>query len=396
MNTTSISVTELLAELVACPSVNPADRWPIEPPFGEARLAALLATRLRSWGAAVTVRDVLPGRPNLVARFDGINARRSIMLESHSDTVQAADMTIPPFTPTVRDGRLYGRGACDTKGPMAAMLLGIRKVLDEDGRMPVTVYFASACDEELGARGARSLIGPDFRPDLAVVGEPTDLAICHAHKGTLRWRIRTQGVAAHSSAPERGVNAIYQMNRVLQCIEAEMIPALRDRRHPLLGAATMSVGTITGGTQANVVPAECTIEVDRRLLPGESREALTAEARAKLDALAAATPAFTYALDATQYYEPLEMPTDGWAAQVVSAGCARALGAARFVTAPWASNAGVFATQGLPSLLFGPGSIQQAHTKDEFIEVRAVEQAVGVYAEIIRECGRTTSWPASA
>ncbi len=387
-------VIALLSELVVCPSVNPSDRKDLQPPYGEGPLAELLAVRLRAWGAEVTLREVVPGRPNVIARFEGADPSRSLMLEAHSDTVQGSDMTIPPFEPAVRAGRLYGRGSCDTKGPMAAMLLGIRRVLDEDGRMPVTVYFVSTCDEEQGARGARALISKDFRPDLAVVGEPTDLAICHAHKGTLRWSIRTHGVAVHSSAPQRGVNAIYHMARVIELIEREVAPGLRGKRHPLLGEATISVGVIRGGTQSNVVPAECTIEIDRRMLPGESREEVTEAMRVRLEALKASIPIFSYDIEALQYYEPMEVSTDSIPCRLMAEACTRVLGAAQFVTAPWSANAGVFAALGVPCVLFGPGSIKQAHTKDEFIELGEVEKAVDVYAELIRQCGVAREWPA--
>lgn len=386
-------VSALLARLVACPSVNPGDRCPIEPPYGEGPLAALLADLLRGWGAEVRVWEIAPGRPNLVATFRGADPARSLMFEAHTDTVQVSDMTIAPFTPEVRDGRLFGRGATDTKGSMAAMLLGIRRVLDEDGRMPVTVHVASACDEELGARGARQLIGNGFRPDVAVVGEPTDLAICHAHKGTMRWCIRTRGVAVHSSAPDRGVNAIYHMARVIRLIESEVVPMLHTRRHPLLGEATISVGTIQGGTQPNVVPAACTIEVDRRLLPNEDREAVTADLRARLERLKAEEPRLQVDVEATQYYEPLDVALDSAPCRLAAVACTRALGEARFVTAPWASNAGVFAAVGIPCVLFGPGSIRQAHTKDEFIELAEVARAVDVYAAMIRAAGALDGWP---
>lgn len=382
----SSTVLSLLSDLVACPSVNPVRPGPIESPFGETAMAALLGRLLGGWGAAIEMVEVEPGRPTVLARFAGANPARTLLLEAHTDTVQVDDMSIPPFTPTVRDGRLYGRGASDVKGPMAAMLAAIRRVLDEDGRLPVNVIFAGSCDEELGARGARALARmPGMKPDVAVVAEPTDLEIVHAHKGTIRWRIRTKGVAAHSSAPERGVNAIYHMARVLAMIEEEMIPAVREHRHPLLGSATISAGTIQGGTQVNVVPAECVLNLDRRLLPGETQDQATAEIRARLEALAVRIPTMKWSLEALQFYDPFEQPTTSPACRLVAAACEKVLGQARFAIAPWSSDAGVMAATGMPCVLFGPGSIKQAHTHDEFIEVRELERGVDVYAAIIRE-----------
>jgi acetylornithine deacetylase len=388
------TATALLSALVACPSVNAGERTTFERPYGEGRLAGLLAALLEPWGASVSVQEVFPGRPNLVARFRGRDPRRELLFEAHSDTVTTDDMTIPPFEPTVRAGRLYGRGACDTKGAMAAMLLGIRRVLREDGGMPVNVTFAACCDEEMGARGARALITETFRPHLAVVGEPTDLAICHAHKGTLRWRIRTRGEPAHSSTPERGVNAIYLMARVIDRIRNDVAPFLQRKRHALLGNATISVGTIAGGTQVNVVPSACTIDVDRRLLPGEDRGSATAELIARLDGLRDEDGAPICTVEETQFYEPMDLSTDSAPCRLAADACRAVLGDAPFVTAPWSAHAGIFAALGIPSVLFGPGSIALAHTREESVDIDQVERAAGVVAAMIRRAADLPDWPA--
>jgi len=197
----------------------------------------------------------------------------------------------------------------------------------------------------------------------------------HAHKGTLRLGLRTQGIAAHSSTPERGVNAIYKICRVVQALETAVIPKLAKVQDPLLGKPTLSVGTIRGGSQVNVVPAGCEIEVDRRLVPGEERDAVVAE-------ILSALPE-KVSHEVTAYYPPLCQAQDGPLVRRV----ARALGETRLATAAWASNAGVFDAAGIPSVLFGPGSIQQAHTAEEFVELAQVEAASRVYAEIIRQSG---------
>jgi acetylornithine deacetylase len=256
---------------------------------------------------------------------------------------------------------------------MAAMLTAIETVLAEQGRSPVTLHFVSTCNEELGATGAHHLVASGFRADYAVVGEPTDLAIVHAHKGALRLRLRTQGVAAHSSTPERGANAIYKMSRVVQALETVVISKLAEIRDPLLGSPTLSVGTIRGGSQVNVVPANCEIEVDRRLVPGEERDAVVTE-------ILSALPD-EVGHEVTAHYPPLCQKPDSRLVQRVT----RVLGETRLATAAWASNAGVFAAAGIPSVLFGPGSIQQAHTEGEFVELAQVEEASRVYAEIIRQ-----------
>jgi acetylornithine deacetylase len=366
------AVTDLLAQLVACPSVNPKSAANFAPPFGEAGMVALLEKLLRGWGAKITITDVHPGRPNLLAQFPGKNPHRSILFDAHTDTVAVDGMIIPPFTPTVRDGKLYGRGACDTKGPMTAMLLAIRRILDEAGQPPATVWFAATCNEESGGTGAAALAKSGFRPDFAIAAEPTDLKIVHMHKGCLRVDIETRGVACHSSMPERGVNAIYKMCRVIDRLEREVIPALAKVHHPQLGSPTLSVGLIHGGSQVNIVPESCRIQVDRRVIPGENQDDIVRQ-------LAGAETC-----EVTEFYPALAEPADSPASQHVAAACRRVLGHADFVVAPYATNAGLYHAAGIPSVVIGPGSLAQAHTKDEFIELDEVVRAVDLFAEILR------------
>jgi acetylornithine deacetylase len=322
----------------------------------ESELVAFLAPLLESWGARVTVKEVMPRRPNLIATFPGRDSSRSLMLEAHSDTVGGD----APFTASIRDGRLYGRGACDTKASMAAMLLGIRAA-----QPSITVHFVSTCNEEHGASGAQALIAGGFRADMAVVGEPTELKIVHAHKGAVRLKLRTTGVAAHSSDPSRGVNAIYKMRAVLEKLE-QFKPAVR---HPLLGEPTLSVGIIRGGTEVNTVPAQCEIEVDRRIVPGENIEEIVRSILTGLDVQS----------EVTEFYPPLEQDTASPVAQRLAAAMPRP----EFGIAPYATNAGVFKAAGIPCVVFGPGSARQAHTRDEFVELAQVEQAAQVFRKLI-------------
>jgi len=382
-------VTSLLSRLVACPSVNPNNRPVSGPPFGEERMVRLLGEMLAGWGAEVSTEEVLPGRPNVIARFKGMNPRPSLMLEAHSDTVPLEDMSVASFEPRVEGGRLYGRGACDDKGPMTAMLLGLRAVLDEDGRPPSDVYFVSTCNEEMGGTGAGRLMERGFRTDAAVVAEPTELAIVHAHKGVLRWRIRTRGVAAHSSSPDRGVNAICMMAQIIGRINGPLRAGFSRQEHPLLGHPTVSVGTIRGGAQVNVVPSQCEIEVDRRVLPAERIEEATAELVRHLEEVKGGFAGGDYSCEETECYPSLEEDRQGPIASLVAAACEKALGKAEFACAPWGANSGVIKRAGIPCVLFGPGSIRQAHTAGEFVELVQVARAAEVYAEIIRAASKS-------
>ena len=380
----SNEVVDLLAKLVACPSVNPKHQVPAGPPYGEGRLVELLARMLKSWGAETRIQQVSEGRPNLIAHFQGRDRSRSLLLEAHSDTVQVDDMKIAPFEPKVQNGKLFGRGACDTKGPMASLLMAIKRVLDEDVKPPTDLYFVSTCDEELGAGGAHALMETGFQADAAVVGEPTELAIIRAHKGAIRWKIQTHGVAAHSSEPTRGLNAIYQMRKVIEAIEERLAPEVLQREHPLLGHPTVSVGTIRGGTQVNVIPSKCKIEVDRRLTPDETKQSATEEMMGILQTLRNADTKFDYSIEQTEWYPAFQESQEAFISKIVEASCQKILGKAVFSVAPWSANAGVFKMHGIPCVLFGPGAARQAHSQEEYIELDQVEKACDVYATIIR------------
>ncbi len=376
---------ELLSELVACASVNPGETDRHEPPYGETRLAQRLGERLAGWGARVELPEIAPGRGSVVATFAGADPSRTLLLEAHADTVEAADMGEAAFRPVVRDGRLYGRGACDTKGPMAAMLLAIRAVLDAEGQLPATVVFAATCDEEAHSLGLRGLLEGGFAPTLAVVGEPTDLKVVCVHKGVARFRIRTLGRSGHSSQPAAGVNAISHMAQVVRVLDEVVAPALAGRSHRMLSGPTLSVGIIEGGTQVNIIPAECTLQLDRRLLPGETVESAQREIVAALDTLGPTLREFRYTIEPLTYFPPFDEGPDGLAARLVGEACQAVLGASECVGAPWAANTGFLGEAGIPCVTFGPGSIAQAHTGDEFIDLEQLAQGQAVYERIIRD-----------
>lgn len=362
----------LLSELVACPSVNPLRQLPEREPFGEERMVALLQRKLESWGAAVEIQEVLPRRCNLIARFPGKADGPTLMLEAHSDTVQVEGMTIPPFEPRFDGKRLWGRGSCDTKGSMASMLLAIEAVLSDQGTLPGPLVFVSTCDEELGALGAHHLMASGFQADFAIVGEPTDLSIIHAHKGALRWKLTTAGVAGHSSNPAGGVNAIYRMAQIINHIDEGLASRLARKVHPLLGSPTISVGKISGGTQVNIIPDHCQIEIDRRVVPGEDRGEVTRQLIESVTLPPDAPGAYGIDVEATEWFPPFEEDPGHLGVKSLARAVESATGTAVLGVVPWAANAGVFKQGGIPCAIFGPGSIKNAHTKDESVDVNEV------------------------
>ena len=291
--------TRLLRDLVALPSVNPMGRDLRGPHVFEHRVTAYLEDFFRGLGVRFERQPVAPQRDNILAWYESAGAERTLVLEVHQDTVPTDGMTIDPFGAAVENGRLHGRGACDVKGGMAAMLAAFARLVRDKPAGAARVVLACTVDEEFTFLGVQRLARTDLRggcggPLEAVVAEPTGLDVVHAHKGAVRWDLLTAGKSCHSSAPERGVNAIYRMAALLQHVEHYAAELRTKRVDPLLGPATLSVGLIEGGVSVNTVPDRCRVEIDRRLLPGEDANAAAADLFAYLRGRVGEGVAFTF------------------------------------------------------------------------------------------------------
>jgi acetylornithine deacetylase/succinyl-diaminopimelate desuccinylase-like protein len=368
------NVVDLLQDLVAIPSVNPQGN-PGTDSVGEQAMAEYVAAFLRDLGAKVSIEMVEPGRPNVVASFIPPEPKAHLAFAPHLDTVSVAGMTIAPFDPAIRDGKLWGRGSSDTKGPMAAALWAVRDWAQSSARTRSRVHwtFLALMGEEAGNDGALALAKKGFSSDLTLVLEPTNLGVVTAHKGALWLEISTTGVACHGSTPDRGHSAIYAMRRVLEILEEKVIPELARHAHDKLGPTTLNVGTITGGSKINIVPDQCRIEVDCRVVPGLDADKM----RAKLEAdLRDKVPEVTVRLQ--RHSKPLD--TDESLPWVQRLGQE----ASGFTTAPWFSDASVLSSPRCPAVCIGPGSIAQAHTKDEFILLRDLEDGAELFTRWMR------------
>jgi len=371
-------VSDLHAALVAIPSVNPSGR-PVEAPEeGEERITEFVHDWFAARGIECVTQEVMPGRENVIARVRGRN-EPPIVFEAHMDTVSVEGMTVAPFEPREQDGRVSGRGSCDAKGCLAAMMVALARV-DRDGPPARSVVLCAAVDEEYLHGGARRFLEDSGPIAAAVIGEPTKLRVVIAHKGALRVRVTTLGVSAHSSNPERGVNSIYRMARAVLALEDHAAILAARAPHPLVGSPTLSVGTIRGGVAVNVVPEHCEIMVDRRIVPGETPD----EALAEIEAVLAPVLAAGDLVEPTLKDCAVETAaTDG----VVEL----ALGAAEPVTqvrepegVAYCTDGCDFAERGIPLVVLGPGDIAQAHTADEWIELAQLERAVDVYERVMR------------
>ena len=368
---------KLLRELIALPSVNPAFAAANDPHAGEDRMADFLAATAARAGLPVQFQNISPRRANFITRLSPAGKiKQRILLAPHLDTVPAA--SAKQFAPLKKNGRIYGRGACDTKGSVAAMLTALIALANDPGRPAHTeIIFAGLIDEEEGQRGSRALAASGLKADMAIVGEPTELKIVTAHKGNLWLRFETRGKAAHGSHPELGKNAIHEMARVVDLLETDYAVQLRGRRHPLLGHATISVGTISGGIQANVVPDSCFITADRRTMPGETEQTVRREIEQLLRQRGLSA---TVRDSKATVCRPLE--TD-WKLPLVQQ-FFRSIGQRKAAGVDYYCDAAVLAQAGIPSVVFGPGNIAQAHTSDEWISIRSLDQGAALLLQFLK------------
>jgi len=368
---------KLLCEIIALPSVNPAFLPMGNSRAGEKRVAEFLAAVSAKAGLDIDFQKVFPNRSNLLARFSPAKKiKQRILLAPHFDTVNVASEK--QFHPQKRGDRLFGRGACDTKGSVAAMLTALCEVAQSKERPRETeIIFAGLVDEENAQGGSRTLAKSKLKADLAIVGEPTKLKLVTAHKGNLWLRLETCGKAAHGSKPELGKNAVHEMSRVVDFLETDYRERLRSRKNPLLGHATVNVGTICGGTQANIVPDSCAITVDRRTLPGETEMGVRREIKSLL-CKNHLTASFSNAK--TVSCLPLETnPKLPLVQQFL-----HIIGQRKPAGVDFFCDASVLSHAGIPSVVFGPGNIAQAHTAGEWISVSQLERAKDMLVRFLK------------
>ena len=366
----------LLAALVRIPSVNPRNKAGGAPPLGEARMAEFVARYAEGLGAQVEMDQVVPGRPNVYCTWG--SGELGLLLETHLDTVGVEGME-EPFGARVSGRRLRGRGACDAKGSLAAMLLACGMACD---RLDRGLMLAAVVDEEHGFRGAKALLQRKPQPGLVVVGEPTQLKPVTVTKGCVRFRVTVRGKGAHTCAGEAGTNAVVKACKVIGALYDELAPRLRRKQHPLVGPATLAVTIIRGGAEVNVVPAECTFHVDRRLVPGETAQEALAEVERLVAQLRERDQELEVLLEPPYLLDPaLEQSLDSPGVRSFLEACEKVLGEATPTGVAFGTDASKFAQAGLAALVFGPGDVAQAHGAEEWVDLREVALAARVYAE---------------
>ena len=378
-------VIDLLSDLVAINSSNAS----MPDGAGEAEIARFVAGFGERVGAQVRLEEALPGRPNvyltLPATQPGSEPVRRLLFDIHLDTVPLTPMA-DALSPKIKDGRMWARGACDTKSSFAAALTALARLAGESNARRHEILLLGTVDEEFRKRGVIYAAAHGLTADAAIVGEPTGLRPIVAHKGAVRWRTTTVGKAAHTSRPENGNNAILQMMAVLETIQERIEPGLAMKTHPLLTPPTLTVGRIEGGVGVNIVPERCWAEFDRRTLPNEDPDQILAEIDAAMRELMRRRPEVHVERHAPYLAERgLETPVDAPVVRAVQDACRRVLGPTADVSpggVPYGTDG--TALRGIPAVVLGPGDISQAHSADEWVDLSQVEHAAEIYYHLMR------------
>jgi acetylornithine deacetylase len=368
----------LLRELVRTDSRNPSL---VADACGELAVARALAAVLSNWGLEARLQEAAPGRPNVVATLRGSGGGRSLMFNGHLDIVGIDGMTHAPFDALEREGRIFGRGACDMKGGVAAMCAAAARL---QGELKGDVIIAAVVDEEWQSVGTSYLVASGVRADAAIVTEPTGLTIMPAHKGFAWIEVTVHGRAAHGSRWDIGVDAIRHAGLLLAELDGIDADDLSRRTHPLLGRASLHASAIEGGIGLSTYPDKCVVRIERRTIPGERTADVVREVNDACARIRERRPTFEADVTLLFAQPPSDVPQD---APIVTALAEtlreRGMPATMTGMSAW-TDAALLNQGGIPAICFGPGDMGLAHAAEEYIEAQDVERATGVLAALAR------------
>jgi len=373
-------ILQRLQEMIRIPSENPFDDPP-EAGFREKEMGDYLLEEMSSLGLRVETQEVKPSRFNVFGYLSGTEGAYALMLAGHMDTARTTGYP-DAYEMKFQEGKVYGRGSCDMKAALAAYL-SVAKVLKEGHlRLKGNLILCGNVDEEYQMLGSKAIGLKGPKANQGIIGEPTSLGICPSNKGRVSTKIITRGRAAHSSVPEKGVNAIVKMTKVLQAFEVYNEELLSRPSHPLCGHGRFTPGVIRGGIQVNMVPDYCELEVDRRTLPGETKEKIYEEFHQRIRKMEEGDPDFIYEItDPTWLIAPNDISPEEPVVQALRAAHVairdRDPGVQAFVAGSDAPY------MGFPTVICGPGSIAQAHTTCEFVELQEVVRAAKIYLRVV-------------
>ena len=385
-----IDQEELLDEvksLISIPSY-------LNTPGQEKKISEFVYNRCSSFGIDTVRQDTGNDRSNIISKINGSqkNGSSSLALNGHLDTVPPGENMPYPYEPKIVDGRLYGRGAADMKGAVGCMIYTLNLLKRYKVKLKGDLYFTGIVGEETGGTGTRHLVNKGFNVDYVIVGEPTDLNICISHKGAHLLKITIKGRSAHASMPEKGVNAISAMSDFIVKTKERLVPELNKRVQDMVGSPTFSFGLIRGGKKVNMIADTCTLEIDRRWINNETIPQIISEFKEILEEVCKVDPVLEYELIST-------LPPDGYFGPFIIPGDHEFVLRIKKILRDQGFDSNIVGMQGwtdgattmhsgIPTLVFGPGNMEQAHTDTEWIEVSQLTQAVKCYLAFIKEiCG---------
>ena len=377
------ALTELLKDLVRIDSVNPSL---VPGAAGEAEIACYIGDWMEAQGLETRVYDVEPGRPNVVGVLRGTGGGRSLILNGHTDTVGVDYYEGDPFNPLVREGHLHGRGSFDMKGGLAASMTAVKALIDSGSQLRGDVVLAAVCDEEYASIGTEALV-KEYTADAAIVSEATNRHILVAHKGFAWVDVVTHGVAAHGSSFKVGVDAIAKMGRVLVGLEA-LGQLLLEETHPLVGPGSIHASIIEGGNELSTYPASCKLQLERRLIPGENRNAVEKEMGDMLRSISGSDPKFRAEHKLTFYRGPMEVSPDEPVCRALVEASTSVLGfKPQFTGGSGWLDTQIMTEKGIPSVSYGPTG-EGAHAKIEWVDLRSVLDVARVQEYAVKAfCG---------
>jgi acetylornithine deacetylase/succinyl-diaminopimelate desuccinylase family protein len=370
-------VTDLLRNLIKIPSLNP--------PGEETAVAKYIVEWSRDRGLAAELREAAPGRSNAIVTVEGKGGRRdgpTLLFNGHMDVVQVGQgWTFDPFGGEVKGDLVYGRGACDMKAGLAAMLASAKAIADSGVEFTGKLIIACVVDEEGPGVGTQHLLKNGITADYAVIGEPTSLVVVTASKGDVTFEIKTSGKAAHSSRPEEGVNAITKMRRIMDGID-KYSKMVGTKTHPILGHPTVSIDLIEGGVSPWIIPESCRIVVDRRMVPGETFGRVKTELATLVEELQDQDKEVKLELSYIQADEPVEISRSEQIVKTLVEAATGILGRnAEVGGLSGTTDARFIVNQAkIPTVIFGPGSLSQAHKPNEYVSANETHLAAKIYA----------------
>lgn len=377
-------LTQALVEMVQIDSSNPL-LTPGAP--GEAEIGNHVAQKMSALGLEVAIHELGPNRVNVVGILPGKGGGRSLMLNGHMDTVGVQGMAAP-FSGEIREGKLYGRGSQDMKGSLAAMLSVVKALNDSKISLAGDLILTAVADEEYASLGTEDIVR-HYRADAAIVTEPTALALCRAHRGFIWYTVETTGRAAHGSRYQEGIDAIMHMGRFL----AELHRLEQDLRgrlaHELAGPPSLHASIIQGGTELSIYPAHCHLEIERRTVPGETVEGVTAELQAIIDGLNASDPTFRATVTPFLDRAPFAVSAAAPIVSILEQATLQQVGSPpQHVGAPFWTDAALLAEAGIDTVLMGPTGAG-LHSAEEWVDLRSVVDLATILTNTaITFCGR--------